>query len=141
MDYKRGLKSVAAIFVGLLVGGTGISLIETLGHRLSPLPPGTDVSTPEKVAALMQQLPLSAFLVILAAWFVGTFLGAGIAVRIGGRPVLLHGGLVTLFFFSGGVFNVSQIPHPTWFVVLGLLSFFPAGFLGSQLGGAGDAAA
>lgn len=125
-------RSIAAVLAGMVLGFVTIAGIEFLGRLLYPLPEGIDLQDPEQLAAVMAEAPTGALLLVLLAWFVGTFAGAALATRIarprGLGPAMAVGG----FFLLAGIANMWMIPHPTWFWIVGVALFLPAAWLGAR---------
>ena len=113
-------RSILGVFAGVAVGVLVIGLVETLGMRLIPPPPGMDPTNPASIAAAMSQMPIGSFLFLLAAWILGAGAGATTAMRVarsGQRwPGLLVGGVI----LAATVYNLWTIPHPVWVAVVGV---------------------
>lgn len=129
------LKSIIAVSVGVFFGGLAIFAIERLGHLIVPPPPGLDPNDPVSVASAMTQMPAAAFLVLFLAYLLGTSAGAWIAARLAPSHHFRHAAIVALFFIIGALFNFVSIPHPVWFVVVAMLAFAAAPFIGTRLAG------
>ncbi len=121
------IRALLAVAAGIAVAFVGISELQSLGHQIYPLPEGLDPADPE-VAEVVGRTTL---LIVLVAYGLGTFCGAWVAARIAGRPFpgLLVGGVMML----AGAANMVAIPHPLWFMGLGLLVFLPSAWLASRL--------
>jgi hypothetical protein len=106
------LLAVACTTVVMLV----FEMVSALAAGIDPLEPPKDV----------RLIPAWAVLLVLAGSVLGALLGGWIVGRLSPwKPVVLAaivGGLFTL----GQVANLQSTPHPTWFVVPGLLAFLPA---------------
>ena len=127
------LRNVLAVFLGLVLSGIVVGLVESVGHLLWPPPPGVDVTQPEALAALMDQIPLPAKLNVVLAWWLGAFVGAGVAARLAGsRPAVL-GYVVGSVQLAGGVATLFMIPHPAWMVVSALVAAPSAAFVAVRL--------
>ncbi len=113
-------RSILGVFAGVAVGIVVVGLVETLGMRLIPPPPGMDPTNPASIAAAMSQMPVGSFLFLLAAWILGAGAGVTTAMRVarsGQRwPGLLVGGVI----LAATVYNLWTIPHPVWVAVVGV---------------------
>ena len=123
--------------LGVLAGlGVAIGIIfgvEGLNGVFFPLPPGTDISNPEAMKAVLAGLPTMALVVVLIGWALGSVLGGWVATAVGGRtrgPATVLGAIL----FLGALYNLYTIPHPAWFWVPGLLVWLPGVKLGEKLG-------
>jgi hypothetical protein len=64
---------------------------------------------------------------------VGPLVGSFLAARIARRAFLAHGIVVGLFFLGADVVNLRSIPHPTWLVIVGIVSPLAMSWIGSVL--------
>ncbi len=131
------LRSILAVVSGILVGGFVVFLLELPGHFIHPPPPGMNWNDIEAFKEHAAKAPLAAHICIAIAWtigpLVGSFLAAFVAGRMGRRAFLAHGIVVGLFFLMADVINLRSIPHPTWLVVVGIISPLAMSWLGSLL--------
>jgi O-antigen/teichoic acid export membrane protein len=129
----NALKFVAAVFVGMMLGGLAIWAVEMVGHNLYPPPADIDVSNPQNVAKAIADAPMSALLFVVLAYAVGAFIGGLVAQLIKNGPSVLSAlttGLILLIF---GSITLLSVPHPTWMIVAGLAVFLPFSWLGGRL--------
>jgi hypothetical protein len=114
-------RSILGVLAGLVVGIVLVALVETLGMRLIPPPPGIDPTDPASIAAAMANMPIGSFLFILAGWFLGTGVGASTAMRFARSdarwPGLAVGGVILV----ATLYNLWVIPHPLWVAVVGVV--------------------
>lgn len=126
-------RRIGAVVAGLFGSVILIMAVQAVNGWLYPPPPGTDLTDPEAVAALMAQMPLGALLMVELSYVVGS-LGGGVIVRLvsADRPAVqaaVLGGLLTLFGFA----NLAAIPHPLWFGVLSTVTYVPCALLGTAV--------
>ncbi len=126
------------MLAGLIVGSVLIAAIETISSLVCPLPPGLDPNDYEALRKHVDQLPVGAFLFVLAAWAVGSFAGGWVASRLAGRAALVHGLMVTSLFLAAGLMNLLMIPHPVWMWIGGIVVLAGGGYLGARLGRPGS---
>src|SRR4051794_23378764 len=135
MRFFRG--SVIPVWGGMVVAGIAIMVIEFLGSKVYPSPPGMNPEDSASVRAAMALMPLGALLFVLLGWIVGTFAGAWVTARMVYRSPITHGLVLGAIFLAGSIVNMLLIPHPVWFWVLGVVVFLPTAYLGAKLGGSG----
>ena len=127
------MRPILATLAGILSGGVTVSIVESLGHLIWPPPPGTDLSNPEALAAIMDTIPTAALVAVLVAWIAGAFVGGWVAKKIdvgqGIRPSLVTGSVLMLF----GVATMIYIPHPIWMWIFGIATPIPAALFGASL--------
>lgn len=126
-------RSVLAVVAGAFVAGLLIAGVESVSSMVYPLPPGLDLHDSEALRQHVEQLPLGAFLFVLAAWAIGTFAGSWVAARLAGRGKVGHGLAVGAIFLLAGLANLLMLPHPLWMWVGGILAFVVSSYLGALL--------
>ena len=114
-------RSILGVLVGLVVGIVLVALVETLGMRLIPPPPGMDPTDPASIAAAMRHLPIESFLFVLAAWFLGAGVGASTAMRFARSDARWPGLSVGGVILAATLYNLWTIPHPVWVAVVGVV--------------------
>ena len=124
------------VFLSLLAGAViavvCVGVLESIGHMIFPPPPGVDVSDPEVLKTIMDDIPLGAQISVLVAWTVATFAGGSVAAwlaRAGTWPAWAIAGLMLVLI---GI-NLVWIPHPTWMIICAVLLTIIAGFLASRM--------
>lgn len=125
-------RSILGVFAGVAVGIVVVGLVETLGMRLIPPPPGMDPTNPASIAAAMSQMPVGAFLFVLAAWLLGAGAGVTTAMRVARSDRRWPGLLVGGFILAATVYNLWTIPHPVWVAVSGVLGIIVATLLAAR---------
>jgi hypothetical protein len=133
-------RSILGVFLGVLLAGVVTMAVEAPCAVLYPLPPGLDPNDQEAFRSYVMALPVSAFLLVLLAWFAGSFCGAWLAARIARRAPLIHALVVGAVMFAGGLAELFSMPHPTWFWIAGPLAFPFAVLIGASLNRKGVAA-
>jgi hypothetical protein len=131
------VRSVVAVIVGALVAFILVAAIEALGWVFYPPPPGLDYNNPGQLRIYMQSLPLGAFLFVLAAWLIATFVGAWVACFIARTRPLLFAGIIGALILAGTIANLLRISHPTWFSITAVVAIPLAAFLASRLAPSG----
>ena len=85
----------------------------------------------ETVKAYVAALPLSALLLVLAGWLLGTLLGTSIAARFGRTAVTAY--IVGGVFFCLGIYNAVVFPQPVWYSIVLSVIFIAATFTAVRL--------
>lgn len=110
------IRSILGLFVGLLCGVVVVAIAEGLGHLIFPPPPGIDVTKPDQLATIMDQIPLGAKIAVIVAWALGIFAGGAVAILVARRQSWPAWGVAAVLFgFS--VYTMMIIPHPIWMMV------------------------
>jgi hypothetical protein len=127
------LRSLLAIFAGLVLGVTVVWLVELPAMLMYPLPPGIDPSDKDAMQKYVATLPTLVVAWGVIAWTAGSLAGAWLAARIAGRGLLLHGLVIGLCFLAMDVAMILFIPHPLWLAVLGFIAPLASALLGAWL--------
>ncbi|HTF56113.1 MAG TPA: hypothetical protein VK661_02500 [Planctomycetota bacterium] len=124
-------RGILATVGGLVAAAIVLMIFQKVGHWIYPMPAGLDVKNKEAMGAWISQLPLGAFLLLLAGYAVGSLAGGATAALIGGtlRPALVTGGVLMLM----GIANLLMIPHPIWLAVTSLALYLPLAWLGAKM--------
>ncbi len=129
------MKSVLALFAGLIVTFGSIALIQALGHAIYPAPADLDTSSAEAMAAYVATLPLPALLFPLFAYFIGTFAGTIAACFIGPLNPLIYAGIIGTLVLAGTIANLIFIPHPLWFSIFAVIGIALSAWLAVTVAG------
>ncbi|MFO1096398.1 MAG: hypothetical protein U0992_24295 [Planctomycetaceae bacterium] len=127
-------RSVLSIVVGLVTAFTIISLVESVGHTMYPPPAGVDWSNKEAARAAAMALPPGHFVMVLAAWYLGTSTGAGVAAYLAKIFRWRHGWIVAAVLMLCGVVQMFWIWHPGWFRLAALVVFPLSATVGMLIG-------
>jgi hypothetical protein len=126
------VRTILAVIVGIAVGAVVVGVIQFVGVTLHPLPPGAE-NDPKIMQEHIAKLPTEAFVIVLAAWYVGTAVGAGVATWVNRFHHHGAGIVVVVFFVVAVLWQLVKIPSPGWFMAAGLLGTPVAGALGVWL--------
>ena len=130
---KSVLRSIGSVLLGFVVGTAVMLCVETLDHKIYPLPAGVDPRVPGALSAAMKIAPLGALLMVLVGWILGTLVGAWITARVAPPSKFQHGMIPGIFFLGAGIANNLSIPPPLWFWICGLAVFLPSAYIGTKL--------
>lgn len=120
-----------AVFLALLVGAVSISLLENAAHLLYPPPVNFDSSDAEQLESLLKSLPFTAFLLLILAHALGSFVASWTAYKIGRTEKMHLALLLGMMLTLGGISNLFTLPyHPMWFAVVDSLIYLPFAYLG-----------
>jgi hypothetical protein len=127
------VRSVLAIFLGMISCFFLILAIQKLGALVFPAPQGLHSPDAETAAAAWKSITPGMFAIVLVAWAVGTFIGAGITARVAPQWKMGHGMIIGVLTLLSGLSQMQMFPHPTWFKVIGVIEFLPVAYLGARL--------
>jgi hypothetical protein len=90
---------------------------------------------PQLMKAWIDEIPLSAMVVVQVAWSLGAFLGGAVSALIAGRARYLHAGIIGALILAATVINFFQMKslldysHPPWLMATGVLLPIPSALL------------
>ena len=131
----RILRSIAAVIGGFVAASVVMLIVEMINGRvLHPdlAKSAEGVTDREVLRGIMAAAPVSAFLVVLAGWILGSLVGGWLAARVAGRAGVAHGLVLGALLTMAGCANNLMIPPPLWFWVVSVLVFFPAAYVGAR---------
>ena len=123
------LRSILSVFAGVVIAGLVVFVAEAVGHMIFPPPEGTDLSAPEALATIMDQIPVGAKIAVLVAWFLGVFAGCFTALKIS-RGVSWTGLVVAGIMLAMMAMTLIAIPHPVW-MIIGAVAVTVIGWFGA----------
>ena len=132
------IRNILAVIAGLIAGTLVNGGLIQLGHAVVALPPGTDVSSMDGLAAAMPSFGAEHFIFPFRAHSGGTLVGALFATLIVTSHKLEIALGLGAMFLLGGIAAVVMLPAPFWYDVVDLLfAYIPMAWIGAKLGGAG----
>jgi len=119
-------RNILSVVVGLVTAIITFLIAETINGNLHPAPTTLDYKDTIAVKAFYENQPLSLWLLVLAGWIIGSLL-CGFLIKLISKSKnkklpIIAGSILTL----SAVANFFSLPHPTWFIVVGLLVFIPS---------------
>ncbi|MBX2902180.1 MAG: hypothetical protein KF872_01395 [Chitinophagales bacterium] len=110
------LRTILGIFIGLVCGVLVIVGWESFTHKLYPPPQGINFADKEAVRAMMAQMPLLAFVLILVGYVLAAFVGGAVATVIDKSKKILPALIVAGLLMLANAANLIMLPHPVWFI-------------------------
>ena len=112
------LRNIVAVVVGFLVGSAlNMGIIQLNMRVLFPMPEGMDMNDPEQFNTFIATLPTLAFFVVLLAHMAQSFVGAGVAARLGASHLMVLAMIIGVLSLAGGIMAMMMIKGPDWMVV------------------------
>ena len=122
------MRGVLGVIVGLVVAFVCVQAAEMITHQLYPFPPGSDMHDMATIKKFVATLPMTALVLVLGGWLVGTLLGTFVAAKIGRSRVPAY--VLGVLLLCGGIANSFVIPQPVWFTAASIVIFIAATFAG-----------
>ena len=123
-------RNIISVVVGLVIAIVTFLIAEAINGRIHPAPATLDFKDGEAVKSFYENQPLSLWLLVLTGWVIGSFL-CGFLIKFISKSdnkklPIIAGCILTL----SAIANFFSLPHPTWFIVVGLLIFVPSTLVG-----------
>jgi len=126
-------RNIISVVIGLATAIITFIIAETINASLHPAPTNLDYKDSIAVNAFYENQPLSMWLLVLAGWIIGSLL-CGLLIKIitknDNRKLPIIAGIILTL---SAVANFFSLPHPTWFIVIGLIVFIPSTLFGHKL--------
>lgn len=120
-----------AVAAGIVAGAVVIFLVEMFSPHTPP--EGLDLTDKAKLGEWILTLPISAFAILLLAYFLGAAVGGWVTNLIC-APTKYRPALVVGFgLFVAGLMNLIAIPHPMWFSIVSSLTYFAGAWIGGRV--------
>ena len=121
------LKNIGIVILGIIIGMiTNIGLI-IIGGMIFPL---SENFNPMNAMGWDFKYFIFPFL----AHSIGTFSGAFIVSKLSKKSNIIMPLIVGFYFLAGGIYMVTILPAPTWFVLLDIiLGYMPMALLGWKI--------
>ena len=124
---KQVLKNIAIVILGIIIGMIiNIGLI-ILGGIIFP---------PSEIFEPMNAInwDYKYFIFPFLAHSIGTLSGAFIVSKLSKRFSIILPLIVGFYFLSGGIYMITILPAPTWFILLDvILGYIPMALLGWKI--------
>ena len=124
------MRHAGGVIAGFIVTFVIVQIAEMGVHAMHPFPAGMNTRDMTAVKAFVATLPVSAFLIVLAGWFIGTAAGVFTAAKIARSRVTawVLGALIICL----GIVNSVIIPQPVWFTAASLVLYVVATMIGAR---------
>ena len=127
------VKSILAVIVGVIAGSLVNLGILLLSNAIFGSPEGMNIFDAESVKAHADKFTAGNFVGTLLAHGLGTLVGALVAAKIAPAGKKIFAMVIGVWFLLGGIYAVTLIPAPIWFIIVDLLLYIPLAFLGGKL--------
>ena len=126
------MRNAFAIAVGLVVGGLVVFLIYILGPQFFTFPIGANPMDPDSIKQSMHLIPTGAIVLVIVAHFLGIVGGMLASTAVSEEsllPAYVVSGIIILF----SIVSSFAMSHPTWSVIVGIISVTGAFFVGRMV--------
>jgi hypothetical protein len=128
-------RNIISVVVGIITAGLIFTIVETINMKLHAFPSEFNHNDKVGLKNHLSNLPLLFWALVLFGWAIGSFtcglLARAISKSDSIKLPLIAGAILTLT----AVINFLSFPHPTWFVIVGLVIFIPMTLFGFKVKG------
>lgn len=125
------IRSILAVFAGIILGATCNMVFIQSGYHLVEMPEGFVPESMESLKKSIHKFSFIHFVFPFLAHAIGTFVGAMVVALIDRKRSHITVYLIGLLFFIGGLMMVIQLPAPFTFEFVDLVfAYFPMAWLG-----------
>lgn len=127
------IRNTISVILGLCIAIAVFLIAENINSHLFPLANNIDLQNVKAIEAFYQSQPITFWLIVWLGWMLGSFV-CGLIIKLISKKnnkklPMIAGIILTL----SAIANFFAFPHPTWFVVIGLITFIPSTILGFNL--------
>ena len=126
------VKRILSIVFGLIAAVVTISLVESIGHAMFPVP-AIDMSSPDALKNFMASIPTGAIAMVLVGWIVGAFIGGVIASLIDKENSFRNSIVIGVIILVLSVINLVMLPSPIWMWIGAIILIVPFAIAGNRL--------
>jgi hypothetical protein len=113
----KAVRVLAGCLAGMLIAFLMLVAVELFSAIVHPFPPDFS-GTEDEICQHVARYSHWVLALVVPAWGLTALASTWTAARIGGRGAAL---LIGLMLLAGLVFNVSMLPYPMWFKILGVI--------------------
>ncbi|CAD7797235.1 hypothetical protein CHRY9390_00133 [Chryseobacterium aquaeductus] len=115
------LRIILGVLVGIAVGSVCVWAIETVNHLLYPFPAGMKANDMNAFKSYIDNLPFFGKFMVIIGYAFGALASGFISTKISknGKPTAAI--ICGLIFLSFTIYNMTVLPTPIWFWILGIL--------------------
>jgi hypothetical protein len=126
-------KRIFSVFVGLVTGIIIVMIGDASIHILFPNPEGINLNHKEAIESFMKSVPTSILIIMLSFWILSSFLGGYVAGKINKTEWKISAIITGSALMIVAILNMLTIPHPMWMVLLSVILYIPASYIGGKL--------
>lgn len=115
------LKNILAVVAGIIAASVCIWLVETLNHILHPFPDGIKPKDMEGFKSYVGNLPFLGKFMVIIGYALGAVVSGFVATKVSKSEKPNAAIICGIIFMIFTIYNMSVLPTPIWFWVLGIL--------------------
>jgi hypothetical protein len=129
------LKNALAVLAGFAAGFVAHMALLYLGMSIIPGPEGLDPMNEQSVIDNAHLLTGKHFIFPFLAHAGGALVSGIVAAKLAANNGMRLALGLGVFWLLGGIMNLMNVPHPTWFAILDIAAaYIPMAWLGGKIG-------
>jgi uncharacterized protein YacL len=117
------LRKILAVIAGMISGGIGVGIVQTIGHYFYPMPQGMKSDDMEAMKNYVENAPFMALFFVIISYAAGAFVSGFVSTKIANDGKKIYALICGIIFLIQSIYMMSLLPTPLWFWVLGILSW------------------
>lgn len=115
------LRIILGVIAGIIVGSVCVWGVETLNHILHPYPAGMKANDMEAFKSYIENLPFLGKFMVIVGYALGALVSGFVSTKIAKNGKSTAAIICGFIFLSFTIYNMTVLPTPVWFWVLGVL--------------------
>ncbi len=115
------LRKILAVVAAVFAGGILVSVVQSIGHSMYPLPAGADPNDMEDMKKYVESAPFMALFFVILSYAAGALTGGFVSTIIANDGKKTYAIITGIIFVIFSVIMMSSLPTPIWFWIMGIL--------------------
>lgn len=115
------LRIILAVVAGIITGSVCIWGVETINHLLHPYPEGMKANDMNAFKSYVENLPFLGKFIVILGYALGALVSGFVATKVSKNGKYTAAIVCGIIFLCFTIYNMSVLPTPIWFWVLGVL--------------------
>ena len=128
------MRNILSVIVGLIASFFVIEVIEIIGYKIYPPTTNLNFNNPDSFREYVSNAPNIIFILVILGYALGSLAGGFVASVIASVNKMTKAIAVGGVLMGLGLFNLFNIPHPTWVIISALIVFIPFAYFGGEFG-------
>lgn len=117
------LRKILAVIAGIISGGISVGIVQTIGHYFYPMPKGMKSDDMVAMKHYVETAPFMALFFVIISYAVAALVSGFVSTKIANDGKKIYALVCGIVFLIQSIYMMSVLPTPTWFWILGILSW------------------
>ena len=115
------LRIILGVIAGIIAGSVCVWGVETVNHILHPYPADMKAGDMEAFKSYIENLPFLGKFIVIVGYALGALVSGFISTKVAKNGKSTAAIICGFIFLSFTIYNMTVLPTPVWFWVLGVL--------------------